>query len=1044
MQAPAFAHLHVHSYFSFLDGSASPEELVKKAAELEMPAIALTDHFNVSGAVRFYRAAKEAGIKPILGAEVTLEGGYHLTLLAIGFRGYANLCRLLTRAHLSNPRGNPQCSWADLEEHTQGLIALSGCRRGEIPSLILRRQYARAKEAAQRYKALWGSNFYLELQDTLLPGNKALNQALVKLGEALNIPVVATNNVHYTCRKDFPVHDVLTCVRLGIKLEDVHPERPLNDENYLKSPAEMARIFAFCPQALHNTIRIVEMCQPPLDERQNFSPRFPLPPGQSANAFLRELVYKGAAERYGRITPGVEERLEKELNVISRLGFADYFLITWDIVNYARARGIRCAGRGSAGASAVAYSLGLTEVDPISRHLVFERFMSLERAEKPDIDIDFDSRYRDLIAAYVYKKYGEDHVAAVATYVTYQARSAVRDLGKVFGYSEEEIDSLAKSMPHIPADQIFDALERFPELRCGPWKEEKYRRLFGFCGRIAGFPRHLGTHLGGLVVTGPPVVEISPLQVAAKGIKICQFDRNDVEELGLVKLDLLSLKALSVLEEAAGGISRVNPGFRYEGIPLDDAETYRLLNNAQTVGVFQLESPAQRALQARLKAENIEDVVASLALIRPGPIKGNMVEPFIARRRGLEPISYLHPSLKPILEKTYGVVLFQEQVIAIASEVAGFTPGEADRLRRLMTHARSLREMREIGEEFVRRAVAKGIDEKTARDIFSCLEGYASYGFCEAHAAAFATTAYWTAYLSAHYPAYFFAALLNCQPMGYYSPATLANEARTRGIKFLPVDVNASTDRFTVEGGAAIRIPLSRVKGMRQNTLARILEARRKGPFCSLRDFYVRTQTERDTLENLILCGAFDPLHPNRKALLAWVPEVVSASPIQPALELGPPTGIKDFTAAEKCLLEYEILGMSADAHFMSFFRDKLAKEGYLTADQAKKLPDGRCAKVAGLPVRPHRPPTRSGKIVVFFSLEDETGLLDVTVFEDVYNKYGQFLFGPELGPLKVVGTVQHRRGNTSFIAQELSPLEYAPAAPHPESALQLPHGHGQ
>lgn len=465
----------------------------------------------------------------------------------------------------------------------------------------------------------------------------------------------------------------------------------------------------------------------------------------------------------------------------------------------------------------------------------------------------------------------------------------------------------------------------------------------------------------------------------------------------------------------------MKPGFSYEKIPLDDPATYRLLNKGQTVGVFQLESPAQRALQTRLKAENIEDVVASLALIRPGPIKGNMVEPFVARRRGLEPVSYLHPSLKPILEKTYGVVLFQEQVIAIASEIAGFTPGEADRLRRLITHARSLKEMREIGEEFVRRAAARGIDEKTVRDIFSCLEGYASYGFCEAHAAAFATTAYWTAYLSAHYPAYFFAALLNCQPMGYYSPATLANEARTRGIKFLPVDVNASTDRFTVEGNEAIRIPLSRVKGMRQNTLARILEARQKGPFCSLRDFYVRTQTERDTLENLILCGAFDALHPNSKALLAWVPEVISASPLQPALELGPPADVKDFTAAEKCLKEYEILGMSVDTHFMSFFRDKLVKEGYLTTEQAKKLPDGKRVKVAGLPVRPHRPPTRSGKTVVFFSLEDETGMLDVTVFESVYNKYGHLLFGPEAGPLRVTGAVQCRGEGVAFIATELS-----------------------
>lgn len=1018
----SFVHLHTHSYFSFLDGTFSPEDLVRLAAGLEMPAVALTDHSNVSGAVRFYRAAIKAGIKPIQGAEVVLEGGYHLTLLATGPRGYANLCRLLSRAHLLNPRGNPRCSWSDLEKYYHGLIALSGCRQGEIPSLVLKRRYLEAREAALRYKALWGRQFYLELQDTLLPGNRALNSALLQLGETLDIPLVVTNNVHYIRQEDFPVHDILTCARLGITLEEVHPERPLNDENYFKSKEAMAQLFYFCPQALQNTTRIAEMCQPALGDGQERCPRFPVPDGRTAEAFLQELVYRGAAHRYGRITAEIKERLEKELQVISRLDFADYFLVTWDIVNYARSRGIRCAGRGSAGASAVAYCLGLTEVDPISRQLVFERFMSLERAERPDVDLDFDARYRDQVAAYVYRKYGAEHVAAVATYVTYQARSAVRDLGKVLGYSPEEIQTLAKTMPHIPADQILLALDHFPELRRGPWKGEKYRRLFDFCARIAGFPRFLGTHLGGLIVTGCPVTDISPLQLAAKGVRICQFDRDDVEELSLIKLDLLSLKALSMLEDAAKEIPAAKPGFSYEKIPLDDPGTYRLLNRGQTVGVFQLESPAQRALQSRLGAENIEDLVASLALIRPGPIRGNMVGPFVARRQGKESVTYLHPSLKPILEKTYGVVLFQEQVIAIASEIAGFTPGEADRLRRLMTHARSLQQMQELGEEFVRRAVARGIDEKTAREIFSCLEGYASYGFCEAHAAAFATTAYWTAYLSAHYPAHFFAALLNNQPMGYYSPATLANEARTRGIRFLPPDINMSGDRFTVEGGA-IRVPLTQVKGMRRHTLDTILAARRERPFTSLRDFCLRTRAERDTLENLILCGAFDTLHPNRRALLAWLPEILCSSSLQLSLELGPPPGIPDFSPEEKYTLEYQVLGLEIERHYMSFWRERLSREGYVTTRELRKTPGGRLVRTAGIPVRPHRPPTKSGRTVVFFSLEDETGLVDVTVFEDVYQKCGHLLFGPEVAPLRVAGRVQRTGAGVTLIARELAVL---------------------
>ncbi|MEW6574218.1 MAG: DNA polymerase III subunit alpha [Bacillota bacterium] len=1022
MGGKAFVHLHVHSPFSFLDGASAVTDLVAAAAAMDMPALALTDHNNVSAAVRFARAARDAGIKPIQGAEVTVAGGYHLTLLARDAKGYANLCRVLTRAHLGSPRGKPCCAWDDLEEHRDNLIVLSGCRRGEIPSLILRRRYGEAKRAARRCLSLWGKGFYLELQDALLPGNRFLNNRLLELGRTLSIPVVATNNVHYARPEDFPVHDLLACVRLHISLEEVHPERPLNGENYLKSQDAMYALFSWCPEALRKTVEIAEMCEPALTDEKRY-PEFPMPDERSPDAFLRELVYQGATERYGCLTPEVRERLDKELGVIARLGYADYFLVIWDMINYARAKGIRCAGRGSAGASAVAYCLYLTEVDPVARRLAFERFLSLERAEKPDIDIDFDSRYRDEVSQYVYRKYGEERVAVVATYSTFQVRSAVRDLGKAMGYKAEETDALAKSMPFIRADRIVESLELFPELRRGPWRRERYRPLFDFCARVAGFPRFLGTHLGGLIVSGAPVTNVTPLQLAARGVRIAQFDRDDVEDLNLVKLDLLSLRTLSVLEDAAEAISAVSPGFSYEKLPLDDAATYRLLNQGRTVGIFQLESPAQRALQARLNAANIEDIVASVALIRPGPIKGNMVDPFVARRQGREPVTYLHPKLVPILEKTYGVVLFQEQVIAIATELAGFTPGEADRLRRLMTHARSHREMRSLGEEFVRRAVAKGVDEKTAGEVFACLEGYASYGFCEAHAAAFATTSYWTAYLSTHHPVYFYTALLNHQPMGFYSPATLANEARSRGIRFLPPEVNTSGEKFTVENGA-IRIPLTRVKEMSRPALESIIRARSRGPFFSLADFYSRTRVEKDVLKNLILCGAFDALHSNRRELLAWLPEVLAMSSRQKALDFGPPAGLADFSPVEKYALEYHILEMDIDRHYMSFRRGELRKEGYLTSRQLRGLRHGTWVKTAGLPVRPHRPPTKSGRIVVFLSIEDETGLIDITVFEDVYQRYGHLLFGPAPGPLKVAGILERRGRGVSITAKRIERLD--------------------
>jgi len=886
-----------------------------------------------------------------------------------------------------------------------------------VPSLILRRRYGEAAQAAKRYRDIWGRDFYLELSETLLPGSRFLNHRLVELGETLGIHVAATNNVHYARPIDFAVHDLLTCARLKISLEEAHPARPLNGENYLKSGAEMARLLAWCPQAMRNTLDIAARCEPALKPVNRY-PAFPLPPGKTADSYLRELVGRGARARYGHLTLEIEERLEKELRVIEKMGYADYFLVVWDVANYARSKGIRSAGRGSAGASAVAYCLFLSEVDPIARNLVFERFLSLERGEKPDIDLDFDARHRDLVTRYVYEKYGPQRVAAVATYSTYQARSAVRDLGAVLGYPPAEIDALAKTLPHLRADEIIPALGAFPELRRGPWREERYRRLFDYCARIAGFPRFLGTHLGGLIVTGDPVVSVTPLQMAAKGIAIAQFDRDDVEDLNMVKLDLLSLKALSALEDAAQNTG----GIVYEKLPLNDRDTYRLLNRGATVGVFQLESPAQRALQRKLRAENIEDVVSSLALIRPGPIKGNMVEPFVARRRGREPVTYLHPELEPLLAKTYGVVLFQEQVIAIASALAGFTPGEADSLRRLMTHARSRQEMQKTGELFVQRAASRGIAPETAREIYACLEGYASYGFCEAHAAAFATTTYWTAYLLAHHPAAFFAALLNNQPMGYYSPATLANEARLRGVRFLPPDINASGESFALEDGA-IRIPLTAVRGLARPALTALFDERaRGGPFLSPVDFRRRTRMDKGALENLILCGALDRLHPNRRELLAWLPSLPARSP-QEILDVGPPGKQDDFSPLQKYILEHRILGLDIDRHYMTFWRSCLRKEGYLTGSQLRCRPGNTWARTAGLPVRPHRPPTRSGRTVVFFSLEDETGLTEITLFEDVYQRYGQHLFGPRLYPLRVEGILERRDREISLTAKTIKPL---------------------
>lgn len=1078
----SFVHLHVHSPYSFLDGASRLDALIGEAALQGMQALALTDHNNVSGAVRFQKKCLAASINPIQGAEITLEDGSHLTLLSTGPKGYANLCRIITAAHLGAdplPRGwesglpaggllalapghdrlQPAAPKVALSHDTEGIIALSGCRRGEIPSLILRGRLAEAEAAARRYAAWFPGRFYLEVHSARLPGERALHTAMRDLGEQLGLPLVAAGNVHYRTREEFFVHDLLTCVRTLTRLDQPHPARRLNAEDFFLSAADMAERFRHLPGAVAGTAAIAEQCAPSLDLTAKLFPAFAVPGGGRAADYLRHLAFDGAARRYGRVTEKVRARLEHELDIITQLGYEDYFLLVWDVARHARSQGIRCAGRGSAADSAVAYCLFITDVDAVGRGLLFERFMSLERAERPDIDIDFDARHRDAVAEYVYRRYGRDKVAAVATYNTFHARSAIGDLGKAMGFAEGDLDYLAKRMPYFaPADEILELMGRLPELRQSniPW--HKFEQLISACTRVARLPRFMGTHLGGLVISRRPLLEVTPLQIAAKGCALTQFDKEYVEDLGLIKLDLLSLRTLSAVDDASRMMA--SAGFDYDQIAAEDPETYSMLGSGETIGVFQLESPAQRALQARLGPDRFEDIVASVAIIRPGPIKGNMVEPFLARRKGQEEVTYLHPKLRPILEKTYGVVLFQEQVIEIATAIAGFTPGEADQLRRVMTKARNKEDMAAIGKLFTEKAAGCGVEPAVADTIFSYIQSYASYGFCEAHAAAFANTAYKTAYLVRHHPAEYFASLMSAQPMGYYPVNTLAGDARRRGAGLLPADINRSDSAFTVEEwdpeawarfwaaeggwqppfpalGKAIRIGLGQVKGVGAPVLEAIAGARGEG-FTSLPDLCLKTagKVPRDALEALIMAGAFDRIHPNRRELLWQAPHALETARLcgeeagagaQSTLALGgtaPHRSIPDFTAAEKYLKEYELLGLMVRGHYMNFARERLEREGYLTAARVKQAQSGALVRVAGVPVCPHRPPTRSGRIVVFLSLEDETGLVDLTIFEDVYQRYGHLIFTDPRPPLAVLGRVDRRGGHVSVTVTKLKALQ--------------------
>ncbi|HHW10705.1 MAG TPA: DNA polymerase III subunit alpha [Firmicutes bacterium] len=1077
-----FVHLHVHSPWSFMDGADRLEDLINAAARLDMGALALTDHDNVCAAVRFYQLATAAGIKPIQGCEITFagfraRGPFHLTLLATGPEGYANLCRLLSLAHLENERGQPLLLPAHLAEHAAGLIVLSGCRRGEIPSLLLRGNSEDALQAARDYVQIFGrENFYLELQALRLPRTRQLNAALEDLAAQIGCRTVATNNVHYATPDRFALHDLLTCIRTQISLDDVHPDRPLNGQNWLKSAEEMAALFSeHSPACLAASAEIAARCRPVILPNRHLFPLFPTPPGTTAAALLKDKTYAGAARKYGvhTIPPHIESRLEHELNIIFRLEVEDLFLTVADVVEYARSRRIAYCGRGSSANSAVAYALGISEVDPIERDLLFERFLSPERADLPDIDIDFESSRRDEVIDYVFKRFGRERVAGVCTFSTYQARSAIRDFGKALGFPQEEIDTLAKTFPHMHADRIPLALQAFPELRHSRLPVERYERLFGFCAQAAGFPRHISTHLGGVVVCRHPIHLVSPQQMAAKGIPVIQFDKDDSEYLGLLKLDLLSLRTLSAVRDTLDSLNSPDSAVAKPAtpkpaaptepadIPRNDPETLAMIDAADTVGIFQLESPAQRALQSMLNIDRMEDIVAGISLIRPGPIRGGMVAPYVRRRQGLEQASYPDPRLKPILDRTYGVVLYQEQVLQIAVAIGGFTPGEADKLRRAMSSARSEAEMQKVIDLFISKAVANGCHEDVARRIGASLAAYSGYGFCQGHAEAFAVTAYRTAYLLRHHPAHFLAALMNNYPLGYYPLHTLCLEARRRGIAVLPPDINLSSDRFVVQQeGRAIRTSLRQVRQV-ESLAAGIVEEREKnGPYTDLVDFCRRINPSIDALHQLILAGTFDGFDINRRRVfwqaaqalkmascpVGWLVVYPDQSPgleqgpglvQEPGLVQGPDqeksrpanrASVADFTPPEKIYYEIKALGFPISGHPLELVRRQLMQEGFSTTAELSRLlrADGRqvTVRVAGLVIRPHRPATRSGRTTVFFSLEDEYGLVDVTVFEDVYQRYGRTIFSSPA--LKVAGHLERRGKRATLTAHSIQPFRIA------------------
>ena len=1077
----SFTHLHVHSNFSFLDGGSSVESLLDRAKELGFDSLALTDHNGLYGAVRFYDYARQIGIKPIIGVELDLEirsrnPNPHIVLLAKSLLGYSNLCKIVTRAQLSHEKGEAAASLDVIQEYKDDLFCLSGCLRGEVPSLVAEGRLDEAREAAGRYADIFGrDHFLIELQNHMLPGTALLNRRLSELADELGLRCVATNNVHYAVKEDFKIHDVLVCVKTSTTLEDNHPLRKRNAEYYLKSPAAMANLFRRYPKAIVTTDWVARQCNLDLGLGTYRFPDFPVPEGETAYSYLCKLCFEALNRLYRPITPEVTERLQHELKIINDMGFSEYFLVVWDIVREARSRGIRCSGRGSAAASLVSYCLGITTVDPIEHNLLFERFLNSERKGMPDIDIDFDAARRDEIIEYIYNRYGEDKVAMVCTVSTLQAKSSIRDLGKAMGFAQEDIDRLASALPHTGAKRIREAIEKLPELRDGNLPIRKLEGLVDICEKVDNFPRHLSVHLGGLLIGKGPLTDLVPLEWATKGVIVSQFDKDDIETLGLVKMDILGLRNLSAVEDAVAMI-RENRGIDLDidNIPLDDEPTYELLRSGNTIGCFQVESPGMRGLLGRLQPRVFDDIIAQISLFRPGPMQADMINPFIARRHGVEPVTYPHPCLEPILRDTYGVILYQEQVLSVAHALAGFTYGQADSLRRAMTTDRSQEEMEKIRKTFVDSAIRNGIDAKTAEEVFSRLRAFAAYGFCKAHAASFAKITYQTAYLKAHYPAEFFAGILNNEPMGFYPANVIIEDARRLGIRILPVDINRSEKKFTVEfenGEWGIRIGLSQVKNTSDSEIDSILAARNSAPFASFSDFCLRTRCERPTIENLINCGAFDSFGIPGGKLLWLLGELIShkskasntrsqissgggrhsgngshsdngscshsersekSAFAQACLLDGLTTSdledqfhhlpdVPEPTLHERVRTDYEILGLSSICHPMCFYREKLARDRVRTSSEIQKLPNNTIVKVAGVVVVCMRPPTKSGTIVVFLTLEDEDGLVDCVVFPKVYDKFGRIIFN---NPALIVdGKLQRMGKGISIIAQRIKPL---------------------
>jgi DNA polymerase-3 subunit alpha len=1086
MEHSRFVHLHCHTQYSLLDGANKIEPLLKRVKHLKQPALAMTDHGNMFGAIEFYREAMHCGIKPIIGCEIYVapasrferkgidkgnnEYNHHLILLAMNREGYRNLCKLVTLGFTEGFYYRPRVDKEVLKEHNRGLIALSACLQGEVASALSAGQIEKAKTAAQTYASIFKDRYYLEVQDNKIPQQEKINRMLIELGRDLSLPVVATNDCHYGEREDAEAHDVLLCVQTGKTVQEENRLKFATDEAFVKSAEQMKEGFDYCPDAVERTLEIAERCNLELEFGKYHFPRFDPPKAMSLDAYLDELARKGLAERLQnsesrsqnpQFTKAYAERLDYEMGVIKGMQFSGYFLIVADFINYAKDHGIPVGpGRGSAAGSLVAYALKITDLDPIRHGLLFERFLNPERRSMPDIDVDFCIRGRDQVIRYVKEKYGSDKVAQIATFGTLKAKAAIKDVGRALGFSFAETDAIAKLIPAPKQGfdyALADAIKMEPRLQGLMKSDPRVKSLIDHALRLEGLTRHASTHAAGVVLSNLPLVDYLPLYLDKEGGIVTQFDMESVEKIGLIKFDFLGLKTLTLIHDCVKLI-QTSRGIEINAshLPLDDKKTYRLLCSGNTTGVFQLESTGIREMTVKIRPSCFEDLVAVLALFRPGPLDSGMAEEYIKRKNGKEPIRYLHPSLEPILKDTYGVILYQEQVMQIAQALAGYSMGEADILRRAMGK-KDPEEMASQRERFIQGARKNKIDSRKAGEMFDQMETFARYGFNKSHSAAYALISYQTAYLKAHFPVEFMAALMSSEMDNTDKVIKNLAECREKGIEVLPPDINESRADFTVVG-EKVRFGMAAVKNVGEKAVEVILESReREGGFKSLFDFCRRVDlsaVNRRVLESLIKCGAFDSMAVSRARMMAALDEAMKGGQayqrgrhsdqidIFDAID-GKGNGgqrnsdaypeVQEWSEQQLMAFEKESLGFYITAHPLDKYERAIRK---LTSGSIVNLREKAASgevKLGGVVTALRLRNTKKGERYASFQLEDRTGSIEVLVWPSLYRRCMETLVLDD--PILVQGRLEVGEERVQLIANEITPLAEASRQTGPGAA---------